>query len=87
MLVSITKKQWDQTKAVVLSRWFSFGPLHYTKFDCTQTCVLKLWQDKENFQDMEIFQDMEVLVLKRAEVPLEIQDIENFENMENFRDF
>ena len=30
---------------------------------------------------------MEVLVLKRAEVPLEIQDIENFENMENFRDF
>ena len=24
-----------------------------------QTCVLKIWQDKEIFQDMEMFQDLE----------------------------
>ena len=41
-----------------------------------QTCILKLWQDKEIFHDMKSFQDMEGLVLNRVEIPIEIEDIE-----------
>ena len=50
-----------------------------------QTCILKLWQDRE------ILHDMEDLVLNYVEIPVENQDIKvhriyKFQDVEIFQD-